>query len=336
MRSYTLNGYMRSNQDTYLRERPAVKKYEILNKGDLLADNSSINFGELALGTNLLIAYMPWEGYNFEDAIIISERLVLEGVYSHIHIEKYEVELKTTFNISEEITPLFPGAPFNKSALDLNGIVKYGSWVKAEDVLIGKVTRTKKEKPPISPYKKLLFAIYEKDISKMDPRVDTSLRIGEGSYGRVIGIYSKNNNRVFRIYVAQIKKVRLGDKLSGRHGNKGIVSKIVAQEDMPFLQDGTPVDMILSPLGVPSRMNIGQILETLLGFAGKVLNEAYRLVPFDEMYGEETSRGFVYRKLYEARKKIGKKWLFNPNFPGKSYIFDGRTGKSFEQPVTVG
>lgn len=145
-----------------------------------------------------------------------------------------------------------------------------------------------------------------------------------------------NNNRVFRIYVAQIKKVRLGDKLSGRHGNKGIVSKIVAQEDMPFLQDGTPVDMILSPLGVPSRMNIGQILETLLGFAGKVLNEAYRLVPFDEMYGEETSRGFVYRKLYEARKKIGKKWLFNPNFPGKSYIFDGRTGKSFEQPVTVG
>ena len=333
--SYMLNNYMRSNQDTYLHERPVVKKHEILNKGDLLADNTSTNCGELALGTNLLIAYMPWEGYNFEDAIIISERLVFEGVYSHIHIEKYEMTLRTTFEISEKIARDFPGHRFNKSRLDGNGIIKYGSWVEGNDVLIGKALKRKKSQH-FSPYKNLLLAIYGKKPSDLDPRIDTSVRTKKDSRGRVIGIYSRDQNRVFRIYVAQIKKIRLGDKISGRHGNKGILSKIVAKEDMPFLQDGTPVDMILSPLGVPSRMNIGQILESLLGLAGKVLHEHYKLMPFDEMYGEQTSRGFVYKKLYEARRKTNKKWLFNPNFPGKSYVFDGRTGNSFEQPVTVG
>jgi DNA-directed RNA polymerase subunit beta len=325
-----LQRYQRSNQATCISQRPAVVPGDWVEKGDLLADGAATSKGELALGKNVLVAYMPWEGYNFEDAILISERLVYENIYTSIHIERYEVEARQTKIGMEEFTRVIPHVGAESiQHLDANGIVLPGSWVETGDILVGKITP--KGEFDQTPEKRLLRAIF---LQKEPDVQDSSLRVPNGVKGRVVEV-RKNKNTV-RIFLAEKRRIQVGDKIAGRHGNKGIVSNILPIEDMPFLQDGTPVDIVLNPLGVPSRMNVGQVFECLLGLAGKYLNQSMKVIPFDEMYGKETSRGLVYQKLYEARQKTKKKWLFEPAFAGKSRLFDGRTGEAFDQPIMAG
>ena len=490
---YNLQSYNRSNQDTCMVHRPSVSEGQWVQKGDLLADCSASLGGELALGQNIFVAYMPWEGYNYEDAILISQRLVYDDIYTSIHIERYEIETRETKFGIEEITRQIP--EIDKSEiehLDKRGIIKIGTWVEEGKILVGKVTPTNKKYH--SPYQKLLYTILEKEFL---PTRDSSLRAPKGLKAKVIDIQILNsdfhmvlssnlekikylekaslekaslkkkktgliiqkqykiksssyrkwfmfpnldqkfvktpktlNSRLFKklnsklkkdiasffdnseknakinlistrmlkeksrfpltldesaaypvlpnhstkndltsyfsqmnstkrqykrfsgnsslissnqksiqavhIYLAEKRKIQMGDKMAGRHGNKGIVSQVLPRQDMPYLPDGTPIDMVLNPLGVPSRMNVGQIYECLLGLAGKYLGEYFRIAPFDEIYGAEASRSLVYSKLYEVRKKTGSKWIFNTNNPGKMYLYDGRTGESFDQAITVG
>ncbi len=497
---YNLQNYQRSNQDTFMVQRPAVFEGQWIQKGDLLADCSASIGGELSLGQNIFVAYMPWEGYNYEDAILISERLVYDDVYTSIHIERYEVEIRETKFGMEEITRQIPEIEKSEIAhLDQRGIIKIGTWVEEGTILVGKVTPTNKKYN--SPYQKLLYTILEKEFL---PTRDSSLRAPRGLKAKVIDIqvinseiqknyytkskkqhkvdsisqsqnetpilplyrssnqskikkkyykiqspsyikwfvfpntkfknFKKNkalldlklgenhineekNRNFFRlnknlqnniaislkhsnklklsntfksskkfniisrpivnrksefpinfhtyevspivkskqkkivsnvtrnisntiqavhIYLAEKRKIQMGDKMAGRHGNKGIVSQVLPRQDMPYLPDGTPIDMVLNPLGVPSRMNVGQIYECLLGLAGKYLGEYFRIAPFDEIYGAEASRSLVYAKLYEVRNKTGSKWIFNPKNPGKIYLYDGRTGETFQQAITVG
>ena len=537
---YQLQNYQRSNQATCLHQYPAVKEGNWLEKGDLVGNCSASALGELALGKNILLAYMPWDGYNFEDAILISNRLVNDDVYTSIHIERYEINVKDTEYGLEQITANIPDIPDDLTHLNENGVAKIGSWVKEGDILVGKITPIEKEL--ISPYQKLFYSIIEKP----EPTTrDTSLRVPKGIQGRVISYeifeeeeqislenfdltnqlqeetnfsfssklnqankYSNNifpfrsleenvstylgeslfsnngktriNNSSFstserktclldsqrksktsqnwiyqekvgtlyakregnllpedgvvnlqsksnidvgdakidfrtsgtqkkenqekryfmlgskskqkeeeqnvqrlksevftkknllinskteakdieqnteffqpsfhfqarverkrkvksvHLYIVEKRKIQVGDKLAGRHGNKGIVSRILSKQDMPYLPDGTSVDMVLNPLGVPSRMNVGQVFECLLGLAAGWLGDNFKITPFDEIYGSEASRSLVYLKLYQARLKTGQKWLFNPQFPGKVRIFDGRTGDRFDQAVTIG
>lgn len=327
---YSLQKYQRSNQHTCVSQRPAVYEGEVVQKGDLIADGAATSQGELALGKNILVAYMPWEGYNFEDAVLISERLVLENVYTSVHIEKYDIEARETQLGVEEFTKDIPNSNSQVTRnLDDRGIIRTGSWVETGDILVGKVTP--KGESDQTPEGRLLRAIF---LQKSRDVRDSSLRVPGRIKGRVIGVRVQKNT--VRIYLAERRKIQIGDKVAGRHGNKGIISNILPVQDMPFLQDGTSVDMVLNPLGVPSRMNVGQVFECLLGLAGKELQQTYKIVPFDEMYGKEASRGLVYRKLYEARQKTGKNWLFEPTFAGKSKVFDGRTGIPFDQPVMFG
>nr|AYQ95069.1 RNA polymerase beta subunit protein b [Protosiphon botryoides] len=565
---YLLETFKRSNQDTCLTHKPAVVEGTWVQSGDLLTDCASSVGGELSLGQNLLIAYMPWEGYNFEDAILISERLVMDDLYTSVHIERYELQTQKTKLGAEEITRNIPDASEKELAhLDSFGVVKLGSWVEEGDILVGKITPINKKK--ISPYQKLLYTILEKQVQ---PIKDSSLRAPKGIKAKVIDIKyflkpsfsfttikKENKNSIFKkqtdtstskklsqsspspllrnqregapaeakininkvggertikkkkvgksvktkdeqffkkinlmfvknkqtnkgfntrytllrylwlksiakkktysfrtfktqnldfdfllrtslfksrlqynfnsfnpngsglglghstkspllsfaptkseglktaeakmqkqkfgffvenrkgkrssfakekamslkgrvkklalsefevkqrkkslilknietihIYLAEKRKIQVGDKMAGRHGNKGIVSQILPIQDMPYLPDGTPIDMVLNPLGVPSRMNVGQIYECLLGLAGRFLGENYKVSAFDEIYGSEASRSFVFNKLYEARTKTGFKWLFDPNSPGKIRLFDGRNGECFDQKVTVG
>ena len=486
---YKLEVFQRSNQDTCFSQKPAVNEGDWVQKGDLLADSSSTHSGELALGRNLLLAYMPWEGYNFEDAILISERLLYDNLFTSIHIERYRVEVLE----ADELTLIYAEQSlleknlflflrgfssrkrWRPKHLDGDGIAKVGSWVVEGDVLIGK--QSKKVRKYLTPYEKLLYRLYK---WRPKPKVrtrNTSFRVPKGVEGRVVRVelshpvpfkldgkkekpsktpkgcktrpapsrvkakragqsghkgqgtplynqtpvkrgqsgsfpspsgrkcslpfkglpkerqaggtafalqeqgrglvcIAPNRSRVaianpaslyllqglqsrsfgfkplrrpsraayigrmktFRVnvYLAESRKVKVGDKMSGRHGNKGIVSKILPRQDMPYLPNGLPVDVVLNPLGVPSRMNVGQVFESLLGLAGVYLNQQFRILPFDELYGPETSRTLVYSKLYQARLKTGQGWLFNPETPGKMPLFDGRTGQLFEQSVTVG
>ena len=327
---YNLQKYQRSNQDTCINQRPWVSEGEWVKKGSLLADGSATLGGELALGKNVLVAYMPWEGYNFEDAILISERLVHDHIYTSVHIERYEIEARQTKLGPEEFTKDIPHLnSYLTRHLDDQGIVLPGSWVESGDVLIGKVTPRESDQTPEA---RLLRAIFNQ--KACDVR-DSSLRVPNGIKGRVIDVIKIQKNTV-RVFLAEKRRIQVGDKIAGRHGNKGIVSNILPCQDMPFLQDGTPVDMVLNPLGVPSRMNVGQVFECLLGLAGKYLHQSMKVSPFDEMYGSETSRGLVYRKLYEASKKTKKPWLFQPAFAGKMRLFDGRTGEVFDQPILTG
>lgn len=359
---YSLQKYQRSNQDTLLVQRPTVREGDWVQSGDLLADCASSLGGELCLGKNIFIAYMPWQGYNYEDAILISERLVSEDIYTSIHIESYEVETRKTKLGKEQITNQIPDISEKETNhLDTRGIVKLGTSVTEGQILVGKVTPIQKKYK--SPYEKLLYAILEKQLI---PMRDSSLRTPKGLKAKVIEIkilsfsilknqklydsikkhQQKKNFRIdqkiikkperVQVYLAEKRKIQVGDKMAGRHGNKGIVSKILPIQDMPFLPDGTPLDMILNPLGVPSRMNVGQIYECLLGLAAKYLKQYYRILPFDEMYGPHASRSFTFSKLYEARLKTSQKWLFNPCSPGKIIIFDGATGEPYINPVTVG
>lgn len=339
---HELQKYQRSNQDTCLNQRPIVFQGQEIQRGQVLADGSAAEGGEIALGQNVLITYMPWEGYNYEDAILISERLVYDDIYTSIHIEKYEIEARQTKLGPEEITREIPNVGEDAlRQLDETGIIRIGAWVEAGDILVGKVTPKGESDQP--PEEKLLRAIFGE--KARDVR-DNSLRVPNGEKGRVVDVrvFTREQgdelppgaNMVVRVYVAQKRKIQVGDKMAGRHGNKGIISRILPIEDMPYLPDGTPIDVVLNPLGVPSRMNVGQVFECLLGWAGECLNSRFKIVPFDEMYGEEASRITTHGKLEEARQKTGKDWVFNPDNPGKIQVFDGRTGEPFDRPVTVG
>jgi DNA-directed RNA polymerase subunit beta len=520
-----LEKYHRSNQDTSLIHKPAVKVGEWLESGDLLADNSASMNGELAIGKNIVVAYMPWEGFNYEDAILINERLVYDDVYTSVHIERYEIETKTSQFGGEQVTREIPDLnPEAIAHLDKYGIAKIGSWLEEGDILVGKVTPINKKSQ--TPYQRLLFQLLDKTVNTVR---DSSLRAPKGIKANVINVQimeaniieqrtkakglkkktpvlasitpnhllkqeaskglaskkklknvtskasfattslkkspfksfkteyiskktdsfvkarlkpnylqtenitnnsyrsclgfvadSQKNNKTISIgsllglkasvpvkealvpsifsefalakvnkkkpkkqaarlasqeglsftlldktisksnvkkkkdirfkndikpmriptnihlYLAEKRKIQVGDKMAGRHGNKGIISNILPRQDMPYLPDGTAVDIVLNPLGVPSRMNVGQIYECLLGLAGKYLGEHYKIAPFDEIYGAEASRSFVFFKLFEASKKTGIEWLFDPNTPGKIRLLDGRTGECFDQPITVG
>ena len=339
---YKLQKYQRSNQDTCLNQRPLVYAGEDVVPGQVLADGSSTEGGELALGQNVLVAYMPWEGYNYEDAILISERLVFDDVYTSIHVEKFEIEARQTKLGPEEITRELPNVGEDALRnLDERGIIHIGAWVEAGEILVGKVTPKGESDQP--PEEKLLRAIFGE--KARDVR-DNSLRVPNGEKGRVVDVrvFTREQgdelppgaNMVVRIYVAQKRKIQVGDKMAGRHGNKGIISRILPIESMPYLPDGTPIDIALNPLGVPSRMNVGQVFECLLGWAGENLAMRFKMMPFDEMYGKEASRETVHGKIQDAAKKPGKSWVYDENNPGKIQVFDGRTGEPFDRPVTVG
>jgi DNA-directed RNA polymerase subunit beta len=340
--SYEIQKYQRSNQDTCLNQRPLVFEGDDVVTGQVIADGSATEGGELALGQNILVAYMPWEGYNYEDAILISERLVIDDVYTSIHIEKYEIEARQTKLGPEEITREIPNVGEDAlRQLDETGIIRIGAWVDAGDILVGKVTPKGESDQP--PEEKLLRAIFGE--KARDVR-DNSLRVPNGEKGRVVDVrvFTREQgdelppgaNMVVRVYVAQKRKIQVGDKMAGRHGNKGIISRILPVEDMPYLPDGTPLDIVLNPLGVPSRMNVGQVFECLLGWAGETLDVRFKLTPFDEMYGQESSRSTVHGKLKQASEETGREWSFDPEQPGKIQVFDGRTGEAFDRPITVG
>ncbi|WP_461566226.1 DNA-directed RNA polymerase subunit beta [Synechococcus sp.] len=339
---HLLQKYQRSNQDTCLNQRPIVGQGDKVIAGQVLANGSACEGGEIALGQNVLVAYMPWEGYNYEDAILVSQRLVREDLYTSVHIEKYEIEARQTKLGPEEITREIPNvAEDSLGNLDEMGIIRIGAFVESGDILVGKVTPKGESDQP--PEEKLLRAIFGE--KARDVR-DNSLRVPNTERGRVVDvrIYTREQgdelppgaNMVVRVYVAQRRKIQVGDKMAGRHGNKGIISRILPLEDMPYLPDGTPIDIVLNPLGVPSRMNVGQVFECLMGWAADNLHSRFKIVPFDEMHGAEKSRETVQMYLEEARKQPGKDWVYNPDNPGKIQLVDGRTGEPFDQPVTVG
>jgi len=324
---YHLQKFSRSNQGTCINQKPIVRKGERVEAGQPIADGPCTDHGELALGRNVLVAFMPWEGYNYEDAILISERLVREDVYTSIHIEEYECEARDTKLGPEEITRDIPnvGEDMLKD-LDDRGIIRIGAEVRPGDILVGKVTP--KGETELTPEERLLRAIFGEKAREVR---DTSLRVPHGESGIVVDVkvFSRDNgdelppgvNQLVRVYVAQKRKISVGDKMAGRHGNKGVISKILPVEDMPFLPDGTPVDIILNPLGVPSRMNLGQIMETHLGWAAKALGIHVACPVFDGATEAE-----IKAKLREAGLPED----------GKTILYDGRTGEPFEGRVTVG
>ena len=336
---YILQKYQRSNQETCINQRPIVWKGEKVKSGQILTDGPGITSSELALGQNVLVAYMPWQGYNFEDAILINERLVYEDVFTSIHIERYDIDIEQSDEISEQLTRNIPNLGFSETQnLNEDGIIELGTFVTPGDILVGKIVA--KNDSEQLPEAKLLRAIFG---AKARGVRDTSFRMPKGKYGRVIDrvTFNRRTNLSYKfekiqVFVAQIRKIKVGDKIAGRHGNKGIISRILPRQDMPFLPDGTPVDVILNPLGVPSRMNVGQLYECLLGFAGHKLNRRFKILPFDEMYGPEVSRILINKKLRQASIENDEAWIFNPYSPGKMVLIDGRTGKEFENPITVG
>nr|YP_010339429.1 RNA polymerase beta subunit [Pilea penninervis]UNY33726.1 RNA polymerase beta subunit [Pilea penninervis] len=339
--SIPLVTYQRSNKNTCMHQKPQVARGKYIKKGHILADGAATIGGELALGKNVLVAYMPWEGYNSEDAVLINERLVYEDIYTSFHIRKYEIQTHVTSHGPERITKELPHLEAHLLRnLDKNGIVMLGSWVEAGDILVGKLTPQMVKESSYAPEDRLLRAILGIQLSTSK---ETCLKLPIGGRGRVIDVRwiqkrrgSSYNPETIRVYISQKREIKVGDKVAGRHGNKGIVSKIFPIQDMPYLQDGRPVDMVFNPLGVPSRMNVGQIFECSLGLAGGLLHRHYRIAPFDERYEQEASRKLVFSELYEASKQTANPWVFEPEYPGKSRIFDGRTGDPFEQPVIIG
>ena len=337
---YLLTKYRRSNQETCINQKPIVWINEKIFMGQVIADGASTEGGELAVGQNILIAYTPWEGYNYEDAFIINERLIYHDLYTSIHIEKFEIEVRQTKLGLEEITKALPNASEQSLRnLDENGIINLGAWVESGDILVGKLTpKGESDYPPESKLLRAIFGEKSQDVK------NTSLKIHHGTCGRVIDIklFSRSNKdelppgtqQLIKVYIAQMRKIQIGDKMAGRHGNKGIISKILPRQDMPYLPDGTPVDIVLNPLGVPSRMNVGQLYECLLGLAAEQFNTRFKVIPFDEMHGAEASRALINEKLSDAA--LTKKWLFSSDHPGKMVLTDGRTGQKFENPITVG
>ncbi|HEU5013459.1 MAG TPA: DNA-directed RNA polymerase subunit beta [Roseiflexaceae bacterium] len=326
-REYRLRKFMRSNQDTCINQRPSAMRGQRVRKGEIIADSSSTDNGELALGQNVLVAFMPWEGGNFEDAILVSERLVREDIFTSIHIEKYEVEARDTKLGPEEITRDIPNVGQDSLRnLDERGIIYVGAEVQPNDILVGKITP--KGETDLTAEERLLRAIFGEKAREVK---DSSLRVPNGVRGKVIDvkIFTRDEgaelpvgvNQQVRVLLCQKRKISAGDKMAGRHGNKGVVSRVLPIEDMPFLPDGTPVDIILNPIGVPSRMNIGQILETHLGWAAAKLGLRVATPVFDGASEEQIKQMLEQSELPED---------------GKITLFDGRTGDSFHYPVTVG
>lgn len=340
-KTYELLKYLRSNQDTCLNQTPIVKVGDKVKAGQALTDGAATCQGELALGKNLLLAFMPWEGYNFEDAVLISERLVFDDVYTSIHIEKYEIDARQTKLGPEEITREIPNVGEDAlKHLDEDGIVRVGAMVSENDILVGKITpKGESDNPPEERLLRAIFGEKARDVK------DNSLRVPHGELGRVIAVrvYDREkgdelppvSNKVVRIFIAQKRKISVGDKVAGRHGNKGIVSRILPIEDMPHLPDGTPVDMVLNPLGVPSRMNVGQIYECILGMAASILDTALEVPSFDEMFGEGASDKLVRDTVNKAVATDPEKysWL---DETGKVQLYDGRTGEAFDNKALVG
>lgn len=337
--TYELQKYQRTNQNTCRNQKPVVYPGMTLKKGDLIADGSSTSNGELSLGRNVLIGFMPWEGYNFEDAIVISKRLVKDEMFTSVHIQRYEIDVRTTKLGPEELTPEIPNVSEDALAnLDQMGIIRIGALVGPGDILVGKITPKGESEPPAE--EKLLRAIFGDKARDMR---DTSLRLSSGESGKVIGVrvFSRDEgddlspgvNVLVRVYVAQLRRISIGDKMAGRHGNKGVVSTILPEEDMPFLPNGQPLDIILNPLGVPSRMNVGQLFETLLGMASHAIGENYMAQSFDEVIAPNASVNKLEDRLNAAAKVPGYEWI-KPT--GLVPLRDGRTGELFEREVTVG
>ena len=325
---FDLTKFVRSNQSTCINQVPIVSPGDVFKTGDVLADGPATCNGEVSLGKNALIGFMTWEGYNYEDAVLISEKIVREDVYTSIHIEEYELESRDTKLGPEEITRDIPNVNEDLlKDLDEDGIIRIGAEVRAGDILVGKVTP--KGETELTAEERLLRAIFGEKAREVR---DTSLRVPHGEYGIVVDVKiftrenSKNElqpgvNKKVRCYIAQKRKISVGDKMAGRHGNKGVVSRILPVEDMPFLPDGTPLDIVLNPLGVPSRMNIGQVLEVHLGYAAKALGWKVATPVFD---------GAHERDIFECLRQAGY------DESGKVWLKDGRTGEYFDNPVTVG
>ncbi len=327
--TYHLQKFVRSNQDTCINQRPNVKKGDRVEANQIIADSSSTDGGELALGQNVVVAFMPWEGGNFEDAILLSERLVRDDVFTSVHIEKYECEARDTKLGPEEITRDIPNVGEESLAnLDETGIIRIGAEVRPNDILVGKVTP--RGETELSAEERLLRAIFGEKAREVK---DTSLRVPHGVQGKVIDVkqFKRDEspdhelpagvNQSVRVMIAQKRKISEGDKMAGRHGNKGVISRILPVEDMPYLPDGTPVDIILNPIGVPSRMNLGQVLETHLGWAAKKLGFKVATPVFDGAHEHEIRAALKEAGLPED---------------GKVDLYDGRTGEKFDRPVTVG
>lgn len=325
--TYHLTKFHRSNQGTCISQRPILRKGDQVERGAILADGPSTERGELALGRNVLVAFMTWEGYNYEDAILISERLIHDDIFTSIHIEEYEAEARDTKLGPEEITRDIPNVGDEAlKNLDNRGIIRIGAEVRPSDILVGKVTP--KGETELTAEERLLRAIFGEKAREVR---DTSLRVPHGESGIVVDVkvFSRENedelspgvNQLVRVYIAQKRKVSVGDKMAGRHGNKGVISKILPAEDMPFMPDGTPVDIILNPLGVPSRMNIGQVLETHLGWAANTLGLKIATPVFD---------GASEMDVFAALKEAGL------TEDGKETLYDGRSGEPFDNKVTVG
>ncbi len=363
---YKLLKFARSNQGTCINQRPIVNKGDVVAEGDVIADGPSTSYGELALGTNPLIGFMTWEGYNYEDAVLLSERLVKEDVYTSVHIEEYETDARDTKLGPEDITRDVPGVGDAIKDLDDRGIIRIGAEVRAGDILVGKVTP--KGETELSAEERLLRAIFGEKAREVR---DTSLRVPHGEFGIVVDakIFTRANgdelpagvNKQVRVYIAQKRKIQVGDKMAGRHGNKGVVSRVLPVEDMPFLPNGRPLDIVLNPLGVPSRMNIGQVLEIHLSLAAKVLGFNISTPVFDGadeddiMDTLEMANDYVNTPIEEFEKKYKKvldketmkylidnqdyrkEWEGVPiNRDGKVRLRDGRTGEYFDGAVTIG
>jgi DNA-directed RNA polymerase subunit beta len=324
---FDLLKFVRSNAGTCINQRPIVKLGERVSAGQVLADGPSSDEAELALGQNVLVAFMPWEGYNYEDAILISERMVKEDRFTSIHIEEYECEARDTKLGPEEITRDIPNVGEDAlKDLDERGIIRIGAEVRPEDILVGKVTP--KGETELTAEERLLRAIFGEKSREVR---DTSLKVPHGEKGKIIDVkvFSRENgdelspgvNHLVRVYVAQKRKILQGDKMAGRHGNKGVIAKVLPEEDMPYLEDGSPVDIVLNPLGVPSRMNLGQIMETHLGWAARMLGMNVATPVFDGAHAEDIAE-----------------WLQDAGMApdGKTWLRDGRSGERFSRPITVG
>ena len=326
-KTYDLLKFVRSNAGTCINQRPIVAVGDEVVAGQVMVDGPSSDQGELALGQNVLVAFMPWEGYNYEDAILISERMVKEDRFTSIHIEEYECEARDTKLGPEEITRDIPNVGEDAlKDLDERGIIRIGAEVRPEDILVGKVTP--KGETELTAEERLLRAIFGEKSREVR---DTSLKVPHGEKGKIIDVkvFSRENgdelspgvNHLVRVYVAQKRKILQGDKMAGRHGNKGVIAKVLPEEDMPYLEDGSPVDIVLNPLGVPSRMNLGQIMETHLGWAARMLGMSVATPVFDGAHAEDIAE-----------------WLQDAGLPadGKTWLRDGRTGERFSRPITVG
>ena len=346
---YRLSKFARSNQGTCINQHPIVVEGERVEKRQPIADGPSTDHGEISLGRNALIGFMTWEGYNYEDAVLLSERLVKEDMYTSIHIEEYESEARDTKLGPEEITRDIPGVGEDALRdLDEHGIIRIGAEVRANDILVGKVTP--KGETELTAEERLLRAIFGDKAREVR---DTSLRVPHGEFGIIVDvkIFTRENrdelspgvNQMVRVYIAQKRKIQVGDKMAGRHGNKGVVSRVLPEEDMPFLADGTPLDIVLNPLGVPSRMNIGQVLEVHLGLAAKALGWHVATPVFDGARDEDIADmidraaaaedGPLYDEKGRPTIQFSKIGI---NRSGKLWVYDGRTGDRFDNPVTVG